>query len=81
MTDQEKVTELLEEIVLLDRKVCEGMSKAYHHWRWRSPKYLLTCNTSDGLIDVSGPEGSKRKITCKNCIRIMKARGWKNGQE
>lgn len=43
----------------------------FHHWRWRSPKYLITCGAKDGLIDRH-----TSKVDCKNCLKIMDIRGW-----
>jgi len=41
-----------------------------HHWRWRSPKYLLLCGAKNGLINQRDPSD----ITCKTCIKMMEAR-------
>lgn len=49
------------------------MSKVIHHWRWRSPRYLLTCGAKNGLIS----QHNKEPVSCKSCIRVMSARGWK----
>lgn len=46
--------------------------KTIHHARWRSPSYLITCGIKNGLIDFYGEQA----VTCKNCIKILKARGW-----
>lgn len=46
-----------------------------HHWRWRSPKYLLTCGANNGVIYYPYDD-KKVEITCKNCLRVMKSRGW-----
>lgn len=48
-------------------------SPIIHHVRWRSPKYLITCGIKNGFIHPRG----EVKVTCKNCIRVVKARGWR----
>ena len=45
---------------------------AIHHWIWRDARFVLTCGVSDGLIDPYRPV----EITCKNCLRVLKSRGW-----
>lgn len=43
-----------------------------HHWRWITPRHLLTCGAHNGLINRHHME----PVTCKNCLRVTKARGW-----
>lgn len=52
------------------------MTKVLHHWRWRSPSYLITCGTKTGLIDPTNDGPNKRNVTCKRCLKILKIRGW-----
>jgi hypothetical protein len=39
--------------------------KVVHHWRWRSPKYLLTCGARNGVIQPFKPGWTV--VTCKRC--------------
>jgi hypothetical protein len=50
-----------------------------HHWRWRSPRYLLLCGAKNGLINQHDPSD----ITCKKCLKMMAARGpdWQRTKE
>lgn len=48
------------------------MKRVFHHWRWRSPRYLITCGMDRRNVVVEHRE----PVTCKNCLRVMKARGW-----
>lgn len=47
-----------------------------HHWRWRSPRFLITCGAKGGLIDLS----SKQRFDCGNCKKVIASkpdgRGW-----
>jgi hypothetical protein len=48
--------------------------KVVHHWRWRSPKHLLTCGARNGQIYAYKPGWDV--VTCLSCIRVGKSRGW-----
>lgn len=51
------------------------MKKAViHHWRWRSPRYLITCGAKNGLINQLG--NGFDPVNCKNCLRVIKSRNW-----
>lgn len=45
-----------------------------HDWRWLKAKYEITCGVPGGLINrIEG----RKAVTCKRCLKIIKARGWK----